>query len=288
GHMSMLARDRPQFVEDVYELVRERGPLSAGELSNGESRSQPWWGWTDTKIALEYLFWCGRLSARRRATFERVYDLTERMIPAAVLAVPTPGEDDAKRALLVLAARSLGVATMRDLADYYRLNIPLARPLVAELVEAGELVPVAVEGWTQPAYLHRDGRVPRRIDAATLLSPFDSLVWERSRTERLFDFRYRLEFYTPAPKRVFGYYVLPFLLGDRIVARVDLKADRKAGALLASGAFAESGVDPGAIAEPLAGELHALAAWLGLDRVVTGPKGDLVRPLAGAIAVQAS
>jgi uncharacterized protein len=288
--LAMLARDRPQYVEDVYELVRERGPLSAGELSSGESRSQPWWGWTDTKVALEYLFWCGRIAARRRASFERVYDLTERMIPAEILAVPTPSESEAKRALLALAARSLGVATTRDLADYYRLNIPLARPLVADLVEAGELVAIVVEGWSEQAYLHRDARVPRRIAAATLLSPFDSLVWERSRTERLFGFRYRLELYTPAPKRVFGYYVLPFLLGDRLVARVDLKADRKAGALLVSGAFAEDGapgkhsLEPGAIAAPLAAELHALADWLGLDRVVTGRRGDLLRPLSRALA----
>jgi uncharacterized protein YcaQ len=284
GRLSMLARDRPQFVEDVYDLVRERGPLSAGELSNGESRSEPWWGWTDTKLALEYMFWCGRIAVRRRASFERVYDLTERVIPAAVLATPTPSEADAKRALLELAARSLGIGTTRDLADYYRLNIPLARPLVAELVEDGALVKVGVEGWREPAYLHRDARVPRAIGAATLLSPFDSLVWERSRTERIFGFRYRLELYTPAAKRVYGYYVLPFLLGDRVVARVDLKADRKAGALLAHGAFAEAGIEADVVASPLAAELHALAAWLGLDRVLTGRRGDLARPLARALA----
>ena len=284
GHLSKLARDRPGFVEDVYDAVRERGPVSSGALSTGESRSAPWWGWTDTKVALEYLFWCGRISARRRASFERVYDITERIIPAEILAMPTPSEADSMRALLGLAGRSLGVATARDLADYYRLKMPLARQLVADLVEAGELLPVAVDGWTEPAYLHRDARVPRRIAAATVLSPFDSLVWERSRAERLFGFYYRLELYTPAPKRVFGYYVLPFLLGDRLVARIDLKADRKAGALLASGAFAEDGVEPGAIVEPLAGELWALAEWLGLDRVVTGRRGDLASPLARALA----
>jgi len=284
GSASVLARERPQYVEEIYARVRDQGPLSAGEASEGERRSDPWWGWTDTKLALEYLFWSGRISARRRPSFERVYDLTERMIPATVLAMPTPSPDDAKRALLELAARHIGVGTTRDLADYYRLNIPHARSLVADLVEEGALIEVQVEGWNERAYLHRDARIPRRIDAATLLSPFDSLVWERSRNERLFDFHYRIEIYTPAPKRVFGYYVLPFLLGDRLVARIDLKADRKAGALLASGAFTEDGVEPAAIVEPLADELRALAEWLGLDRVVTGRRGDLARPLARALA----
>jgi hypothetical protein len=217
-----------------------------------------------------------------------VYDLSERLIPAAILALPTPSDDDAKRALLALAARSLGIATARDLADYYRIRMPQARPLVPDLVEAGEIVPVTVEGWRDPAFLHRDAVVPRRIAAATLLSPFDSLIWApRDRTERLFDFRYRLELYTPAAKRIFGYYVLPFLLGDRIVARVDLKADRKAGALLAHGAFSEPHTEAADTADALARELLALAAWLGLERVVVGERGDLapsLRDRIGALA----
>ena len=282
--LAILARDQPGFVEEVYELVRDRGPASAGELASGGGRSEAWWGWSSTKLALEYLFWCGRISARRRASFERVYDLTERMIPREVLAQPTPSERDAKRALLELAGRSIGIGTTRDLADYYRLKIPESRPLVADLVEQGALIEVTVEGWTERAYVHRDARIPRRIDAATLLSPFDSVVWERSRNERLFDFHYRIEIYTPAPKRIFGYYVLPFLLGDRLVARVDLKADRHNGALLAHGAFAEVGVEPDAIAAPLARELRALAAWLELDRVVAGTRGDVAGPLARALA----
>jgi len=278
--LSMVAREQPQYIEEVYAQVRDRGPVSANDLSEGTgAKTQPWWGWTDTKIALEYLFWCGRVAARRRASFERVYDLIERMLPAEVLARPTPSEADAKRTLLTLAARSLGIATARDLADYYRIRMPQARPLIPDLVDAGQLVLVAVDGWRDPAFLHRDAVVPRHVDAATLLSPFDSLVWERSRTERLFGFRYRIELYTPAPKRVYGYYVLPFLLGDRIVARVDVKADRAARALLVPGAFAEDGVGSGAVAGPLARELEALAAWLGLERVAVGERGDLAGPL---------
>jgi hypothetical protein len=284
GTAAILARERPEFVEDIYRRLEAAGPVSAGEMSEGERRSQPWWGWTETKLALEYLFWAGRISARRRPSFERVYDITERVIPAEILALPTPSPDDAKRALLELAGRHVGIGTARDLADYYRLLIPQSRPLIADLVAEGALIPVKVESWSEPAYLHRDARIPRRIEAATLLSPFDSVVWERSRNERLFDFHYRIEIYTPAPKRVFGYYVLPFLLGDRIVARVDLKSDRQAGALLAHGAFAEAGVKADAVVGPLARELHAMAAWLGLDRVVVGSKGDLSRPLARAAA----
>ena len=291
GHIwagvTMLANEKPQLVDDLYNTVRDRGPIAASDLST-DSRGEPWWGWNDTKLALEYLFWCGRISAVRRNNFERAYDLTERMIPPQIVALPTPSEDDAKRSLLELGARSLGVGTARDIADYYRINITQARPLIADLVEDGVLLSVQVEGWKEPAYLHRDARIPRRIDAATLLSPFDSVVWERSRNERLFDFHYRIEIYTPAPKRIYGYYVLPFLLGDRLVARVDLKADRQAGALLAHGAFAEAGVEPGAVAEPLARELHAVAAWLGLDRVAVGPRGDVARPLAAAVARGAS
>ena len=177
------------------------------------------------------------------------------------------------------AAQSHGIGTARDLADYYRLNIPFARPLLAELVEEGRLIPALVDGWAQLAYLHPDAKIPRRIDARALLSPFDSLVWERSRTERVFDFRYRLEIYTPKPKRVFGYYVLPFLLGDAIVARVDLKSDRQAGVLRVRGAFAEDGHDPIAIAGPLAEELTLLAGWLGLDAVIVDDHGDLAPAL---------
>lgn len=274
-----LQRRQPGYVADVLAQVRDRGPLRVSELHAPGDKSGPWWGWSSGKIALEHLFWKGEVSARRLPTFERVYDLTERVIPADVLALPIPSADDARRELLRLAATSMGVATAADLCDYHRLNVPTARPAIAELVEAGDLVPVHVEGWKEQAYLARDVAVPRRITAAALLSPFDSLVWSRPRNERLFDFHYRIEIYTPAPKRVYGYYVLPFLLGDTIAARVDVKADRKAGALVVPGAFAEVGHPPEAVAEELADELQAFAAWLGLERVVVGGRGDLADPL---------
>jgi uncharacterized protein len=274
-----LQRRQPGYVAEVLAQIRERGPLRAGELRAPGEKTGPWWGWSSGKIALEHLFWKGDISARRLPNFERVYDLTERIIPAAVLAQPAPSADDARRELLRLASRSLGVATAADLCDYYRLNVPATRPHIAELVEAGDLVPVRVAGWKDQAYLARDAAVPRRITAAALLSPFDSLVWFRPRTERLFDFHYRLEIYTPAHKRVYGYYVLPFLLGDALAARVDVKADRKAGALVVPGAFTELGHPPEAVAEELADELRAFAEWLGLDRVVVGGRGDLADPL---------
>jgi uncharacterized protein len=289
--VARLARDRPGYIEAVYEEVKERGPLRAGELSDpGPKRRDPWWSWEDGKRALEYLFWTGRISARRLSNFERAYDLTERILPAAVLALPTPSEAEGRRELLALAARALGVATAPDLCDYYRLNIPKSKAALAELVETGRLVPVEVEGWRRPAYLDPGARRPRRVGTRTLLSPFDSLIWERQRTQRLWDFAYRIEIYTPAPKRVFGYYVLPFLLDEALVARVDLKADRRAGVLRVRAAWAEEGVtDRERVATELAAELVALAAWLGLgDGVAVDRKGDLAPDLGRAVTDQGS
>ena len=239
------------------------------------------WGWSRGKRALEFLFWSGALTARRRPSdFARVYDLTERVVPPEVLALPAPEEDDAKRELLLLAARSLGVATLQDLCDYHRINVPRARPLVAGLAEEGLLVPVTVEAWDRPAYLHPDAALPRTTRARALLSPFDSLVWERDRALDVFGFHYRIEIYTPAPKRQFGYYVLPFLLGDELVGRVDVKADRKAKALLVRAAWAEADTDHFEAAAELADELHLLAGFLGLDDVVVEDRGDLAPALA--------
>jgi uncharacterized protein len=287
--VARLARNRPGYIEAVYEEVKARGPLRASELSDpGPRRKEPWWSWEDGKLALEYLFWTGQLSARRLSNFERAYDVTERILPRWVLALPTPTEADARRELLALAGRALGVATVADLCDYYRLNIPKSKAALAELVEEGRLVPVEVEGWGRPAYLDSAARRPRRIPARTLLSPFDSLVWFRDRTERVFDFRYRIEIYTPAAKRVYGYFVLPLLLGTELVARVDLKSDRKASALLVPATWKEPGVPDDEVAAELAAELREMARWLELERVVVGERGDLSSALARELGVQAS
>ncbi len=245
------------------------------------------WDWSEEKRALEWLFVTGQLHvSSRRSSFERLYDVPERVLPAAVLNAPTPPEDEARAQLLLHAAEALGVATLGDLADYFRMTVPTARPVVAELVAAGELVPTSVEGWKQPAYVRAGLVVPRRVDAGALLTPFDPVVWERSRAARLFDFDYRIEIYTPAPKRVFGYYVLPFLLGDTLVARVDLKADRARGVptLHVKGAFAEPGVEHAAVAPALASELAEMARWLNLADIAVDERGDLARGLRRAVA----
>jgi uncharacterized protein YcaQ len=267
--------------------VADRGPLTASQLSLPRARRDSWWGWDDAKRGLEHLFAVGRLGvAGRTGTtgFERAYDLIERVLPAEVLAAPIPPQAEARAALLLTAARAQGVATLADLADHHRQRPALAAPVVAGLVEEGLLVPVEVEGWAQPAYLHPEAARPRRVAARALVAPFDPITWNRARAERLFDFRYRIEIYTPAPKRVYGYYVLPFVLGDRIVARVDVKADRKAGLLLVPGAFAEEHADRERVAAELAEELALLAEWHGLDGIVVGPRGDLAAPLTVAVA----
>ena len=281
-----IARDRPELVASVLREVAEHGPLTAGMLRDpGGGRGKAMWDRTPGKWALEYLFWSGQITARRGPNFERRYDLLERALPAEVLAAPTPPPAEAKKELLLVGARSHGVGTVRDLADYFRLNIPESRGLVAELVAEGRLEPVDVQGWPEPAYLHPEARRPRRIAGRALLSPFDSLVWERARTERIWGFRYRLEIYTPSHQRVHGYYVLPFLLDGHLVARVDLKADRAAGRLLVRSAWGQDGIDVGHVAAELAAELFELATFLGLaDGLVVEPRGDLAPDLALAVA----
>jgi uncharacterized protein YcaQ len=267
-----MRKERPGYVEAVLAEVAERGPITAAQLSDPGTKAGPWWGWAYGKSVLEWLFYSGEVSsAGRGRNFERIYDVTERVVPKAVLALPTPTVEDAHRALLLDSARWHGIGTARDIADYFRIGVTEARPRLAELVESGDLHPVRVEGWKQPAYLHAEARVPRGVRARALLSPFDSLVWERDRTERLFGMRYRIELYTPAAKRVHGYYVMPFLLGDELVGRVDLKADRKNGTLLLLGAHLEP---PYAntervpeIASELEAELRSMADWLGLEHV---------------------
>jgi uncharacterized protein YcaQ len=284
GNMRRLQEERPGFVAEVLAAVAERGPVGAGELEEERPRrAGPWWDWHDAKVALEWLFFTGQVATAGRRNFERLYDLTERVLPAEVLAVPTPEPADAHRELIRLAAGSLGVGTEKDLRDYHRLSPGQAKPAIAALVEEGALVPVTVQGWRQQAYLDPAARVPRRVAAAALLSPFDSLIWERSRTERLWGFRYRLEIYTPAPKRVHGYYVLPFLLGDDLVARVDLKSDRQAGVLRVQAAHLEDGKPAGEVAIALAARLAEMAEWLGLDAVAPPLAGDFATQLTPAL-----
>ncbi len=264
--MRAYAGERRAEAEAVLARVRAEGPLAASDFEHGRSRSG-WWEWGDTKRALEWLFWAGHVTTRtRRGSFERVYDLTERVIPPTILGLPTPAPADAQRRLVEHAARVLGIATAGDLRDYFRLGVEEARRALAELVEGGALLPVAVEGWRQPAFLHRGARRPRRLEGQALIAPFDPLVWERARTERLFGFRYRIEIYTPADKRVHGYYVLPFLMDDRLVARVDLKADRQRSRLLVRAVTFEPDA-PSEAGERLNGELVLMAAWLGLEGV---------------------
>ncbi|MCK9823760.1 winged helix DNA-binding domain-containing protein [Nocardioides cavernae] len=278
----------------VLDAVRDRGPVTARhleeEFSTGPRTKEHWgWNWSEARKVLDYLFLVGDVAiAGRTSQFEVLYDLTERVLPASVLAAPTPTPQEAVTELVRRAARSHGVASATCLADYYRLRLQpapgraSAKVAIDQLVEEGELVPVAVQGWTRPTWLHRDAVLPRKVAARTLLSPFDPVVWERARLEALFDFFYRIEIYVPAEKRLHGYYVLPFLLGDRLVARVDLKADRAAGVLLVPGAFAEPHAPAGTAAE-LAAELRRLAGWLGLDDVVVGDRGDLSGPLSYAL-----
>ena len=282
-----VMRDRPEFVAQVLDRVREEGPIGAGALREGPRRGGAWWDWDEAKVALEYLFWAGRVTTSTRRGFERLYDLTERVLPAEVLAQPTPPREDAQRALVLLAARAHGVATERDLRDYFRLRVDEAATAVRSLVEEGALLRVEVPGWRQPAYLHPDARVPRRVTASALLSPFDPLVWERARTTRLFGFDYRIEIYVPAHKRVHGYYVLPFLHAEHLAARVDLKSDRAAGVLRVLAAWLEAGQDAGEVAPALAAELWRAAQWQGLPDVVVGHAGDLAAPLAAAVRAAA-
>lgn len=285
GGLRRLAAERPDYIDAVETEVAARGPLRTADLDRPPRRGGGWWNWDEAKQALEYLFWCGRVAVADRVNFERLYDLPERVLPAEVLAAPTPDHDTAQRGLLAVSARALGVATARDLADYFRIPIREARARVAELAEDGGLLPARVEGWREPAFLHPDARLPRRVRAAALLAPFDPLVWERPRVERLFGFHLRLEIYVPAARRRHGYYVLPFLLGEHLVARVDLKADRAARVLRVVAAYLEPSAQPGDVVAPLLAELGRMATWLDLDDVAVADRGDLAPALRAATAV---
>lgn len=284
GGMLRVFQDRPGFVEALLERVRDEGPVSAGALRDTAKGKAAWWGWDDVKKALEFLFWSGQVStARRTSGFEKVYDVTERVIPAHVLDLPTPSREDAQRELVRQAAHSHGVATEKDLADYFRLRRDETRPAVADLVEEGSLQPVQVEGWRDPAYVADGAARPRWVRRDALLSPFDPLVWERSRTERLWHVDYRIEIYTPAAKRIYGYYCLLFLHDAAIRARVDLKADRRAGVLRVAAAWREPDHHAGT-AQALAVELRRAADWQGLGEVVVEDRGDLARELRSVLA----
>src|SRR6185437_11397561 len=285
GSIRRVVRERPELVADTLELVAAQGPVraSATGIPRPEPRPGHMWNWHDGKVALEYLFYTGQVVSAGRVNFERLYDLPERVLPAEVLAAPTPDPADAQRRLIRIAAAALGVATEPDLGDYFRLPRADSKARVAELAAAGELIEAEVAGWGASAYLWPAARRPRRLAARALLSPFDSLVWFRPRAERLFGFRYRIEIYVPAPKRVHGYYVLPFLLGDTLVGRVDLKSDRQISSLLVQSAFAEPGVDTARVAAELAAELRLTAGWLGLDDVVVRRRGDLAPALQRAV-----
>ena len=263
GRVAQVAVQNPALVASVRAAIVERGPLGASDFEGAKSLGS-WWGWSETKVALEYLFWSGEITTARRRNFERLYDITERILPPEIVNSPTPAEADAQRDLVRIAMRACGVATESDLRDYFRLPLADARARVTELVETGEFVPVAVEGWRATAYMRADVAIPRNVVARALLSPFDSLVWDRGRTRRLFDFDYRIEIYVPAQRRVHGYYVLPFLSRERLCARVDLKADRERRRLLVRNVHFEPGANADdAIA--LRAELVELGTWLGLE-----------------------
>ncbi|HEY8539776.1 MAG TPA: crosslink repair DNA glycosylase YcaQ family protein [Steroidobacteraceae bacterium] len=279
GRLKKFATEHREAVNAVREQIRERGALGAGELSVGRRGTGGWWGWSEAKEILEWLFWTGEVTTARRRNFERLYDLTERVLPAEVLNREVP-KDEAQRTLMTIAARALGIATATDLRDYFRLPTDDAAERIRELVEEGTLVSVAVEGWKPLAYRYRDAQCPRNVSITALLSPFDSLIWERQRTERLFGFHYRLEIYTPAHKRRHGYYVLPFLHEGRLVARVDLKSDRERQRLLVRGGSVEQGAREADIVEPLLTELQKLARWLDLETVtIASRRGSLMKAL---------
>jgi hypothetical protein len=295
---------RGRYMARVYAEVAERGPITAGELLNPGTRSKGWWGWWGSgngKATLEHLYDSGLVAIAGRRGFARLYDISERVIPTAALTAPAPPREEAMKRLIILAAKACGVGTFSDITGYFNIDgwrdrlpagpswdwpgtgrrraMSIAKRLVAELVDEARLQPVNVDSWAEQAYLHPDARVPRTIDARALVTPFDSLVWERDRMERLFGMKYTIEVYTPAHKRIYGYYVFPFLLGDTLVARCDLKADRERKMLVVQSAFLERGHDARRVVPALAAELRQLQTWLELDRIHVGERGDLARKL---------
>lgn len=283
GGLAKFGRDNESYIEEIFRKVMDLGPIAASDIE-GAKGSGGWWGWSREKHAFEWLFWAGRITTHSRRGFERLYDLPERVLPRDIHDRPAPAPADAHRELLRISARAHGVATAACLRDYFRLSPADMKGRLEELVEAGELIPVRVDGWDRQAYLLSGARMPRKLHARALLAPFDPLVFERSRAESLFGFRYRIEIYTPAEKRQYGYYVLPFLLGESIVARLDLKSDRAEGVLRVRAAHLEPGCQAADVIAPLGAELALMARWLGLASVAVEPRGDLARPLARHLA----
>jgi uncharacterized protein YcaQ len=276
----------PQMMQFVLDELRTNGPMAASEIEHDDNvRRGPWWGLSDIKEALEFLFVFGDVVTAGRKGFERVYALPEQILPPALLDAEVP-TDDAQRELVRRAIRAHGIGTAKDIADYYRLYVATAARFLNELADAGEVQRVAVEGWKAPAFLATGARIPRRIETAALLSPFDPVVWERERTERMFGFHYRIEIYTPAPQRIYGYYTLPALVDEQIVGRIDLKSDRQAGVLRVQSAWREPDA-PGGSAERLVPVLREIAAWQGLGDILVVDRGDLARDLAGALGIRA-
>lgn len=282
-HITQLMDERPGYLDEVLNQFRDRGLLTASELDDAGKRSGPWWGYTTGKIAAEWHFAKGAVSIADRRNFARYYDLTERVIPAEHLNGSSPSSEEAHREMMRLAVRAHGVGTAEDFADYYHLKNAEAKARLSELVEAEEIQVVDVEGWDDTAYAPNEFISSEPTQARALLTPFDPLVWNRDRIERIFDFFYRIEIYVPEKKRQYGYYVYPFVLGEDLVARVDLKADRPKGVLRVKGAFIEPGHDHDNVAANLAEELSLMAGWLGLDRVVAGRKGDLIPALRSVL-----
>jgi uncharacterized protein len=279
-----ISKEQPELLHQIETEIRSRGPMSAGQLEKvllGEKRTAGWWGWSDCKRAVEWLFWVGRLTTAKRRNFERIYDLTERVFPN--FRADEISEAEGHRMLIRVAAKALGIATAGDLREYFRLTPEGSRKGIEELASTGELIRVNVDGWSQPAFLDPKARLPRQLEIKALVSPFDPLLWDRKRAERVFGFRYRIEIYTPAHKREHGYYVVPFLLGDTFVARLDLKADRSASTLRVLSAHYEPAVGPKEIIEPLGGELTELARWLKLERIVISKRGNLAGTLARSL-----
>lgn len=287
-----VVKENPRLVDDVVSAVAELGPSTAGQieahLQSGTKRGKgAWWNRSETKWVAEALFASGVLTAAHRTGFARHYDLVERVLPADVVAREID-DAEAVRELILRAATALGVATEADIRDYFRLRPDQSKPAIADLVAAGELEPVQVDEWTVPTYLRTGQAVPRTDRGTALLCPFDPLIFFRPRVERLFGFHYRIEIYTPAAKRQYGYYVWPLLLDGELVARVDLKADRNSGALHVPGAFIEPGRDPVRVAGELADQLATMAGWLGLDRVTVGERGDLAAALKAIFRARGS